>query len=216
MKTARNRASLVISLADELKIPSLPDLVREFLSHQLDANADLRRPVTFIGRIKVFHSASATFISPSDPHGIGCIRREQIRATPSWFRGPARYDTVFVNTDDTRESMDGMDVARVLCFFQLPCTNDLSYPCALVHWFDYVTDEPDELTGMWMVKPSFYNRDRHLAVIHVDTIIRAAHLLPIFGEEFVPSNVTCHSSLDDYRGFYINHFIDHHAFELIF
>ena len=216
MKTARNRASLVISLADELKIPSLPDLVREFLSHQLDANADLRRPVTFIGRIKVFHSASATFISPSDPHGIGCIRREQIRATPSWFRGPACYDTVFVSTDDTRESMDGMDVARVLCFFQLPCTNGLSYPCALVHWFDYVTDEPDELTGMWMVKPSFHNRDRHLAVIHIDTIIRAAHLLPIFGEEFVPPNVMCHSSLDDYRGFYINHFIDHHAFELIF
>ena len=216
MKTARNRAGLVISLADELTIPSLPDLIREFLSHQLDADADLRRPVTFIGRIKVFHSASATFVSPSDPHGIGCTCREQIRATPSWFRGPARYDTVFVSTDDARESMEGMDVVRVLCFFKLPCTNSLSYPCALVHWFDYVTGEPDELTGMWMVKLSFQNRNRHLAVIHIDMIICAAHLIPIFGKEFVPPNVTYHSSLDDYRGFYINHFIDHHSFELLF
>ena len=97
MKTARNRPALVISLADELKIPTLPNLIREFLSQQPDDNAT-RRPVRFTGRIKVFHSTGATFVSPSDPHGIGCVRRELIRATPSWYRGPAHYNTVFVNT----------------------------------------------------------------------------------------------------------------------
>ena len=116
MKTARNRPALVISLADELEIPTLPNLIREFLSQQPDDNAT-RRPVTFTGRIKVFHSAGATFVSPSDPHGIGCARRELIQATPSWYRGLARYDTVFVNMDDAHKGMQGMGVARVLCFF---------------------------------------------------------------------------------------------------
>ncbi|KAI6016065.1 hypothetical protein BKA83DRAFT_4060430 [Pisolithus microcarpus] len=42
-----------------------------------------------------------------------------------------------------------------------------------------------------------------------------AHLLPIFGKEYVPPLVTCHNSLDIYRAFYINHFVDHHTFKLV-
>lgn len=100
-------------------------------------------------------------------------------------------------------------------FFTLPCTDGLSYPCALTHWFDYVAEEPDELTRMWMVKPSFTaNGIHHLAVIHIDTIVQAAHLIPIFGQEHVPPLITFHNSLDAYCGFYINHFVDHHTFEL--
>ena len=187
------------------------------MSQQLSADAGGPRPATFTGRVKIYHSAAATFVSPSDPCGVGGARREQIKATPSWFRGPDRYDTVFVNTDDTRKDMQGMEVARVVCFFSLPCTNGVSYPCALVHWFDYVEDEPDELTGMWMVKPSFLDDNtRYLSVVHIDTVVRAAHLIPIFGQELVPSRVNSHNSLDIYRGFYVNHFIDHHAFELVF
>ena len=175
------------------------------------------RPATFTGRLKIYHSATATFVSPSDPCGIGCARHEQIKATPSWFQGPECYDTVFVNTDDTREGMQAMDVARIICFFSLPCTNSVSYPCALVHWFNYAADEPDELTGMWMVKLSFLgDNTRYLSVVHIDSIVRTAHLIPIFGQEFVPLGVNSHNSLDVYRGFYVNHFIDHHAFELVF
>ena len=69
------------------------------------------RPAMFTGRLKIYHSAAATFVSPSDPCGVGRARREQIKATPSWFQGPERYDTVFVNTDDTHEGMQAMDVA---------------------------------------------------------------------------------------------------------
>ena len=57
---------------------------------------------------------------------------------------------------------------------------------------------------------------RYLSVVHIDSIVRAAHLIPIFGQEFVPLQVNSHNSLDVYRGFYVNHFIDHHAFELVF
>ncbi|KAG2035375.1 hypothetical protein BDR03DRAFT_1012544 [Suillus americanus] len=30
----------------------------------------------------------------------------------------------------------------------------MTFPCALVHWFKLVSDEPDPGNGMWMVKPS--------------------------------------------------------------
>ena len=170
----------------------------------------------FTARLKIYHSATATFISPSDPCGVGRAHREQIKATPSWFRGPERYDTVFVNTD-THEGIQGMEVARIVSFFSLPCTNSVSYPCALVHWFDYIEDEPDELTEMWMVKLSFLDDNtRYLSVVHIDTIVHAAHLIPIFGQELVPLQVASHNSLDVYQGFYVNHFIDHHTFELVF
>ncbi|KIK94060.1 hypothetical protein PAXRUDRAFT_143704, partial [Paxillus rubicundulus Ve08.2h10] len=59
------------------------------------------------------------------------------------------------------------------------------------------------------------NSSRNLAVIHIDSIVRGAHLLPIYGTEVVPEHVTFHNSLDLYCGFYINHFIDHHIFELV-
>ncbi|KAF9230397.1 hypothetical protein BU15DRAFT_16182, partial [Melanogaster broomeanus] len=64
----------------------------------------------FTGHIKVFNSAVATFVAPSDPSGIGSMRREHIHAVPSWRRGLARYDCVFVSTDDTQEGMLGMEV----------------------------------------------------------------------------------------------------------
>lgn len=174
-----------------------------------------RRLLPYTGRIKIFNSATATFVSPSDPSGIGSMRHETIRALPSWHRGPARYDCVYVSTDDTKNGMLGMDIARVYCFFSFTHTNGQIFPCALVHWFDRVIDEPDELTGMWMVSPSFLEDGSHnLGVIHVDSIIRAAHLLPVFGDEPVPPYVTFHNSLNIYRGFYVNRFADHHAFEL--
>ncbi|KAF8548771.1 hypothetical protein OG21DRAFT_1559855 [Imleria badia] len=131
------------------------------------------------------------------------MRHETIRALPSWHWGPARYDCVYVSTDDTKNGMLGMDITHI-------------FPCALVHWFDHVIDEPDELTGMWMVSPSFLEDGSHnLGVIHVDSIIRAAHLLPVFGDKPVPPPyVTFHNSLNIYQGFYVNCFADHYAFEL--
>ncbi|KIM49953.1 hypothetical protein SCLCIDRAFT_146610, partial [Scleroderma citrinum Foug A] len=103
----------------------------------------------------IYHSTTATFVSPSDPCGVGCAFCETIKATQYWFCGAEHYDTVFMNTDDTCKGMQVMEVAWLVCLFSLPCTNSVSYSCALVHWFDYVMDKPDELTRMWMVKPSF-------------------------------------------------------------
>ncbi|KAI5984735.1 hypothetical protein EDD15DRAFT_2375005 [Pisolithus albus] len=217
---ARGRARSVPALAIELGIPTLSTLIGQFLYEQLQCesispSAGARRLPVFAGALKVFHSATATFVSPSDPSGIGGMRREKIRAIPVWHHGPARYDTLFVSTDDTFNGMLSMEVARVLCFFSFIYTNGYSYSCALIHWFDRIADEPDDLTGMWMVRPSFMaDGSKNLSVIHVDSIVRGAHLLPIFGREQVPRSVDFHNSLDIYRGFYVNRFADYHAFEL--
>ncbi|KAI6009788.1 hypothetical protein EDC04DRAFT_2581487, partial [Pisolithus marmoratus] len=118
------------------------------------------------------------------------------------------HDTIFLSMNDTTNRMLSMEVTWVLSFFSFVYTNSYSYPCALIHWFDHIADEHDELTGMWMVKPSFImDGMKNLSVIHVGSIIHTAHLLPIFGHE--PSN-----SLDTNGCFYVNHFSDHHTFEL--
>ncbi|KAF8554079.1 hypothetical protein OG21DRAFT_1413206 [Imleria badia] len=66
-----------------------------------------------------------------------------------------------------------------------------------------------------MVTPSFHDDGSKIfSVIHLDSIIRLAHLLPIFGEDQVSSAMNCYNSLDLFHGFYVNRFIDHHAFKL--
>ena len=111
---ARKRANTLPAFSVELWIAELPSLVDHFLSKQLELGAHCS---STIGRIKVFHSATVTFVSPSDPSGIGSMRREQIRAIPSWHRGPPCYDCVFMSTDDTQDGMLSMEIARALCFF---------------------------------------------------------------------------------------------------
>jgi hypothetical protein len=111
-----------------------------------------------------------------------------------------------------------MEDACVLCFFSFHYGCDLeTFLCTLVHWFKLVSDKPDPGNGMWMVKPSFLNSEldtRELSIIHIDTIVHAAHLLPIFGNEFVPEKATFHETLDIYCAFYVNKFADHHSFEI--
>ncbi|KAH8984532.1 hypothetical protein EDB86DRAFT_2810703, partial [Lactarius hatsudake] len=55
--------------------------------------------------------------------------------------------------------------------------------------------------------------DPILAVIHVDCIFHAAHLVPIFRNSYIPDHITHDNSLDNFKGFYVNRFVDHHAFD---
>jgi hypothetical protein len=51
----------------------------------------------------------------------------------------------------------------------------------------------------------------------VDSIIRAAHLLPVFrGDAAVPREINFSHMLDIFTAFYINKYIDYHAFETVF
>ena len=144
---------------------------------------------------------------------MGGMHREHIRATPSWRNGPARYDCAFVNRHSDLEGMQGLDVARIILFFSFTFM-DVIYPCALVHWFTLVSEECDEDTGMWMVKPEVTDGLPVISVIHLDSIFRAAHLIPIYGNNLVPDSVSLHNSLDAFVAFYVNKYADHHAFEI--
>ncbi len=144
------------------------------------------------------------------------MRREHIRATPSWYRGPPRYDCVLAEKDPSKEGFRGLHAAQVRLLMSFLC-NDIEYPCALVRWFSPVGDEPDDLTGMWVVEPD-YTADGSLlyGVVHLDTILRAAHLIPVFGDAIIPADFHYSQSLDAFNAYYINKFADHHAHEVAF
>ncbi|OSX55713.1 hypothetical protein POSPLADRAFT_1117085, partial [Postia placenta MAD-698-R-SB12] len=146
----------------ERERPALEELVSRFLfeqTHRDDPNAPNAEDVPLAdcpihtGRVYVVHSASATFYAPSDLSSIAGMRRERIRATPSWRSGPGRYDCVFVNNNDA-DGFRGLLAARVRLFFSFTY-EQVKYPCALVEWFSPVSQEPDDDTGMWIVEPDF-------------------------------------------------------------
>jgi hypothetical protein len=170
----------------------------------------------FYGKMTIYPSAVATFHAPSDISGIGGMRRERIRAVKSWRKGPGRYDTIFVNTDPSVEGMQGLDVARVRLFFSFS-HDGIEYPCALVHWFSRVGDLPSDHTGMWVVKPDLMDNGKNLtAIIHLDTVVRASHLIPVFGPQRVSRTLSFTDTLDTFTSFYVNKYVDHHAFEIAF
>ncbi|KAG2093742.1 uncharacterized protein F5147DRAFT_747883 [Suillus discolor] len=218
----RTRAQTVPELASEVNVPYLRRLIRHFLFSQLFRNDPCNPedvPAASCprhnGRLHVLNSAAATFYAPSDPSGIGGMRREQIHACPSWRNVYPRNDCVFVNTNSDLEGMKGLEVARVRCFFSFRYNWAATYPCALVHWFDKVSDSADEDTGMWIVRPSVRDDGTpNLTVIHIDTVYRAAHLIPVYGPDFIPKDIEYFHSYDAFRLFYVNKYADHHAFEI--
>ncbi|KAL4081233.1 hypothetical protein J3A83DRAFT_4356016 [Scleroderma citrinum] len=135
--------------------------------------------VEMFSKISIYNSASLTFYAPSNLSGVGGMCCEYIQAMPAWRQEGPQYDCVFIITDPDLEGMCGMDIAHVLCFFFK--FQGKWYPCAVVWWFDHIRDMPDETTGMWMVCPSFTcGQQPNFAIIHVDAIFYAAHLIPIF------------------------------------
>lgn len=224
LTAAPNYPHTVHGLGQKIGIPNLPDLVFKYLCEQVP---DTTTPHTQLPRInishvdhlKIFHSARAIFCAPSNPSTTTGMRHETIRATPTWNRGEIpgpRYDCVFVsNGSDSDESvMSDLLVARVLLFFSFSF-NDVPHRCALVHWFSVLGDHPDPNNGMWVVTPDHPNGVRNLSVIHIDSIFRAAHLLPIFDSAPLPRTFNYTKTLDSFQGFYVNKYVDYHAYETV-
>ena len=144
--------------------------------------------------------------------------RQQIQVTPLWQWGniPApRYDTVFVSTGNDADGFLGTHVARVKLFFSFN-HDEIEYPCALVEWFKRAANVPEEETGMWLVQPELTSHSvRHVSVIHLDAVLHGAHLLPYFGDQFVPEEFHYSTTLDNFHYFYVNKYIDYHAFETV-
>lgn len=206
-------------LQAEIKQPELLDLIADFLDEQLaqsEPGHQSSRLPSIQGKIKVYPSALAMFYAPSDSSGVGGMCRERIRAVPCWRKGPPRYDCVFVSTDPDAEGMRGLDVARARMFFSFKA-GGYTYPCALIHWYSRVGDNPDDATGMWIVQPDFHlDGSPVLAVIHLDTIVRATHLIGTYDEKFILKTITSDTSLDSFYSYYVNKYVDHHAFAIAY
>ena len=206
------------ALAAHIKWPEFPLLFSQFLFKSCHPEAQfipstLKDCPAFHGAIKVHHSATATFYAPSDLSGSGGMRSEQIWSAPTFFGHPRR-DTVFVVTDESKPGMEGMEIGRIQLLFSFHYRRT-DYSCALITWFVHA-DERDPDTGMWTVRQERDHRGKPTAeVIHLDSIARAAHLLPVYGSSRVPEDFEYSHALDTYDTFFVNHFVDHHAHEFI-
>lgn len=70
---------------------------------------------------------------------------------------------------------------------------------------------------MWIVEPEFkYDGGRETSVIHLDSIVRGAHLLGRGGTDFIPRHLRFTDTLSAFKAFYVNKFADHHSYEIAF
>lgn len=165
-------------------------------------------------RISLHFSATATFYAPSELAGVGGMHRELIRSTPRWYGHRPRFDTVLVQTDPNAPGMLGMTVARVRAILAFTYGH-MRYQCALVDWFELAGDDPDPVTGMWIVKPEMAHGRRVTGVISFGSITRACHLIGVYGRTKIPTGFHYTDSLDAFRMFYVNWFIDYQAHEIV-
>ena len=86
-----------------------------------------------------------------------------------------------------------------------------------MHLFSRVGDLPDVHTGMWVVKPDMSDDGENLiTIIHLDTIVWACHLILVFGPQPVSRALSFTDTLDMFTHFYVNKYVDYHAFEVAF
>ncbi|KAH9174065.1 hypothetical protein EDB89DRAFT_2113711 [Lactarius sanguifluus] len=208
------------SLTEHIHAPNLPLLMQQFLFDQLnpDELPAVQQPWVALPNIQsevlVFHSARAVFYAPSDVSGSHGMHRQIIRSTPSWRQKEARYDCVLIVEDQDRPGMRGMIVGRVRTFFSFTY-NETVYPCALIDRFKRVGRGPDPVTGMWRVQPEFMGSQPAQSVVHIETILRNVHLIPVFGSGSIPHRLHYSNSLDIFSMYYVNKYADHHSFEVV-
>jgi hypothetical protein len=213
-------------LGKHIRQENFENLVRRFLFYQKNPAfvgtppISACPPVDSVEDISVFHSARAVFCAPNNPSGTGGLYRETIRCTPKWQTGgiiAPRRDCILLNTGSDIVGARGLDVARVHLFFSFTIEEEV-FECALIHEFCKSYADPDPDNGMWIVEPD-YSRDgyRVMSVVHVESIVRAAHLLPVFKDGiFSPREINFTHTLDVFKAFYLNRYIDYHAFDTLF
>jgi hypothetical protein len=165
-------------------------------------------------KISVFSSAVATFYAPSDESGIRGMRREHIQSTHMWRNQGPQRDCALVVEDETKPGIKALTPVRIALFFSFMHQGKY-YPCALVEWFRKYGSHPDKDTGMWKVRPHMVRRCRLTTVIHLDSCLRGAHLLPVFdGATLLPTDFHYTYSLDAFESYYINKYADNQMYEM--
>ena len=214
----------IFSLSQKIRQPDLPCLARQFLFTALNPDtpipADVNDLLEIIGKINVYNSAHVVFYAPSDLSGLRGMHCERIRSAVSWHSGRPWRDCVFIGNSDSPDApgFKSLLVAQVYLFFSFK-HDDVMYLCTLIHWFSTVGDAPDDESTMWIVEPDYLPGNKpFLEVVHLDSILRSAHLIGAAGHEFLPSRLKLDflMALDLFKSFYVNKFADHHAHEIAF
>ncbi|KAJ7603070.1 hypothetical protein FB45DRAFT_882434 [Roridomyces roridus] len=208
-----------VELGQRIQTPNFADLLANFLQDRplSDTYSEdgMEIDVSDVD-IFVFHSAVATFYAPSDPSGIRGMRRERIRSTPSYRKQGPRRDCAFVVEDQEGAGFRGMSVVRVKLLFSFSF-DGVDYSCALVEWFKKVGRAPDKSTGMWIVEPEYRGRHRLVTIVPLESVLRGAHLIPVYGTgAHLPPDFSFKYSLDAFVSFHVNKYADHHANEIVF
>jgi hypothetical protein len=167
----------------------------------------------FAGWIRIYASATATFYAPSDLSGRNGMHREIVRSTDLWYGKYTRRDTILARTGQPGDIMGGLRIGRVKRFIAFDWIGN-THSAALVEWFDPVGDALDPLTGMWKVRPAItLCGDRSVELIPLDIIARSCHLIPAYGDQWIPKDFHRSRSHTSFGVFYLNHYSDYHAFE---
>ncbi|KAM6494803.1 hypothetical protein JOM56_009426 [Amanita muscaria] len=207
----------ISELAAHIDDFQLPELFRRFLY-------DLKYPGSpivsihacpqFDDKISVTSSASTVYFAPSDPARMSGFRKDRIYATPSWRNHVARYDTVLVK-NGFGPGPKGLSVARLYLLFSFEFEG-VKHPAALVQWFTFVNGSPDEDVGMWIVERTTRADGSPLVgFILTKTILQSCHLIPVYGTTKIPLKISWKNSLVTFKTYYLNRYIDHHAFEIL-
>lgn len=68
---------------------------------------------------------------------------------------------------------------------------------------------------MWVVdRHQDIDGEQVSQVIHIDTIMRCAHLMGVYGPDHVSTKLTFSDSLYAFHTCYVNKYADHHSFEV--
>ena len=162
----------------------------------------------------VVTTTTSMYFAPSNRSGTTGYTKELIHTMTSYRKKFPHYDTIFVRTG-LAPGPHGLSVAQLRVLFSFTIKG-VRRKVALVEWFSYVGNSPDEDTGMWVVQREKQQDGSPLMdFIFIDTILRSCHLLPMYGEVMIPSDVTHVTSFTNFKIFYVNKFADHHSFELL-
>jgi hypothetical protein len=87
----------------------------------------------------------------------------------------------------------------------------------MVQWYSHFGDEPDKDTGMWIMEPDVYEGGKPITdIIHLDTIVHASHFIAMYGNKPVLKGIPFCYALNLFHLYYVNKYIDHHAFKIAF
>ncbi|KAH9855876.1 hypothetical protein C2E23DRAFT_723172 [Lenzites betulinus] len=201
-----NMPKTLTGVEDLCGCPNLGDLIQDYL--QLCEPGNLLISTSFT----IYPSVTVHLYAPNEQSSPGGIYREHIRSVASWRQGPPRQDCAFVKKSPFVPALRNLAVVRVVMFFSFRTVARSTHECALVTGYTPVGEEPDQDTGMWIVKPQTDTDDDPVySVLSIHDIIRAAHLIGHSGNETIPNDLLYTDALNAFSAFYVNKYIDYHA-----